>query len=60
MINYNAGLIITQLLLYAQSTGIDFCHVFVGDDPQILSGDEIKKLKNDFIDKLDKLNDLDR
>ena len=46
-----AGLIVSQFLLYAQNNSIEFCHIFIGDDPQILSGDEMIKLKNDFIEK---------
>ena len=45
-----AGLIVSQFLLYAQNNSIEFCHIFIGDDPQRLSGDEMIKLKNDFIE----------
>lgn len=44
-----AGLIITQFLLHAQNNSIEFCHIFIGDDPQMLSGKEMVKLKDEFI-----------
>lgn len=52
-----AGVLITQFLLFVQQQSISLCHMFIGDDPQALTGEEIIDIKNEFNKKLgDKLD----
>lgn len=43
---------VTLFLLWMQQKHIQPCHLFIGDDPQALTGEEIISLKNDFIKEL--------
>ena len=48
LLTAEAGVIISQFLLYMQQRSIWPCHLYIGDDAQQLTGEEVNKLKDDF------------
>ena len=47
-----AGVIITQFIMFMQQNSIWPCHQFIGDDPQPLTPDEAMKLKREYVELL--------
>ncbi len=47
------SVVITQFILYAQNKSAELCRLSIGDDPQLLTTDEMWELRNDYIKKLE-------
>lgn len=43
--------VLSQFLLHMNQQGISLCYLFLGDDPQPLTTDEVQTLKDGFLKK---------
>jgi hypothetical protein len=52
LLTAEAGLILSQFLLFMQQEGVWPCYQFIGDDPQPLTVEELNALKDEFKEML--------